>query len=753
MDTSWHLAIDFGTSNSAAAHTPPSTTRVEALALTHRSNIMPSAVFIDGDDSSTLLTGDTALSRGRRDPSRLLLSPKRYIDHDNVQLAGQDISLHTVVGAVIGAALKAGKSQHAGQDPASVTLTHPEAWSAHSVDQLKSAATKAGISSSAIRTISEPRAAAIHYASQQRVSTGGHVAVFDFGGGTLDVAVLKSQEDGNFKVVAAKGDNSLGGRTIDNLLYRWVLDQIDHNDPDRADELRSAPMSVTHALEANIREAKEMLSDTSSTTISVSTPTGETDILITREEFNGIIEQSIQRGVELTQATLSQAGVDSKDTPIYMTGGSSRIPFVQNQLGEVGTVMTLDDPKTVVSRGALLATLRGFTGASPISDANSSSSHTSGPGHNGANQGGSYGAGDAAGAGAAGAAGAGAAAAAAYGGGAQNSSGNQGNPFANATRPGTSQAGPGAQGSQNGDAAGSRGNQNQTAAFATPGAASGAGTQASGPSTNQYGSGNYSSYGSASTTSSGEQKKSKAPLIAAGVLVAALVIGGGAYALTSGGDESGNGGQQINNASGNNDGEGNGDGPVGDNGLPPFSEKNTLPDRSPSNRSEDSPYADFLQVFPDAKNFMPTNFYNRVNFCKKEKEEPFNLNNTWQNSPELFHDCLMDRNFMGEYSESHAFTASLAILEGEEAKKNYDFLKSNPTVNLETVQEAGNGWPEIIHVKINDEYRTGTMVIWYPEEQMLITGDLDRQDEDQPLNEEQQVKAVAEFFNFAPPSE
>jgi len=186
------------------------------------------------------------------------------------------------------------------------------------------------------------------------------VAVFDFGGGTLDIAVLRAEQNGDFSVVAAKGDNTLGGRTIDNVLYRWVLDQVEHNDPDTADELKSAEVSVMHSLDQSIREAKEMLSDTSSATITVSTPRGEHDFLITRDEFNTLIDKVVGRAVELTQAALSQAGVD-KSTPIYMTGGSSRIPYVQNRLGEVGTVMTLDDPKTVVARGALAATMMGFT--------------------------------------------------------------------------------------------------------------------------------------------------------------------------------------------------------------------------------------------------------------------------------------------------------------------------------------------------------------------------------------------------------
>ena len=354
----WHIAVDFGTSNSAAAHTAPMTGAVETLPLSHRSNLIPSAVFVQADGA--IHCGDSAISLGRRDPSRLVPAPKRYIGHDQVQVAGQDVPLNALIGAVLYGVLERGRAQHSGENPTTVALTHPESWSVHNVDMLLSAAATVGLSKDTIRTISEPRAAAIHYAAQQHIPAGSHVAVFDFGGGTLDIAVLRAEQNGDFSVVAAKGDNTLGGRTIDNVLYRWVLDQVEHNDPDTADELKSAEVSVMHSLDQSIREAKEMLSDTSSATITVSTPRGEHDFLITRDEFNTLIDKVVGRAVELTQAALSQAGVD-KSTPIYMTGGSSRIPYVQNRLGEVGTVMTLDDPKTVVARGALAATMMGFT--------------------------------------------------------------------------------------------------------------------------------------------------------------------------------------------------------------------------------------------------------------------------------------------------------------------------------------------------------------------------------------------------------
>ncbi|WIM71946.1 Hsp70 family protein [Corynebacterium suedekumii] len=511
MADTWHLAVDFGTSNSSAAHTAPMSGTVEAVALSHRSNLMPSAVFVDGDgEARTILTGDTALSRGRRDPSNLLPSPKRYIDHDDVQLAGRAVSLVEVVGSVFTGILERARAQHAGQDPESVTLTHPEGWSVHSVDQLVAAVEHAGVPRDHIRLISEPRAAAIHYAAQQTVTPGEHVAVFDFGGGTLDIAVLEAEKDGNFRVVAAKGDNSLGGRTVDNLLYRWVISQVEHDDPDLADYLRNAPVSVMHSLDVNIRDAKEILSDTSSATITVSTPNGEHDLLITRDEFNEVIARSVDRACELTLAALEQAGVNQSTTPIYMTGGSSRIPYMQNRLGEIGTVMTLDDPKTVVSRGALAATLLGFT---TTADGKAGPTRTAGAGQTGGNpfaSGGPAAASAAGGPAAAGAAGAAAADAS-----------TDGNPFA-AGAPGAGAAGaPGAPSDQPAQQTAAVPTTDAGAGYGTPGAAGGA-TGGSVPSSH-------------STSSGG----SPAKLLGIGGAIGAVVVVGGLLWFFLGGDDEG----------------------------------------------------------------------------------------------------------------------------------------------------------------------------------------------------------------------
>ncbi|MDK8869707.1 Hsp70 family protein [Corynebacterium macclintockiae] len=704
MTNAWHLAIDFGTSNTAAAHQSPMGKEISALALTHRSNILPSAVFLDSphgahaaaDGEPTLLNGDSALARGRRDPSRLLLSPKRYIDHDEVKLAAKDLPLTKVVGSVLATVLRSGKAQHANKDPETVTLTHPEAWSAHSVDQLKRSAIAAGIPEKSLRFLSEPRAAAIHYASQQSVRAGSHVAVFDFGGGTLDIAVLEAKPNGNFEVVAAKGDNSLGGRTIDNLMYRWVLDQLEHDDPDLADYLRSAPIATVHALESSIREAKEILSDTSSATISVSTPHGETDLLITRDEFNNVIEQSIMRGVELTRAALAQAGVDSTKTPIYMTGGSSRVPFVQDRLGEVGTVMTLDDPKTVVSRGALAATLRGFTDGGAPDSANRT-----------ANAGGAA-------AGVAGAAGAAGAASAATGGGAAAGGSSRPTP---ATSPGMPRA------NQNGSSPTSsfpNPAQNNTQSFSRPPQASSFGPGA--PSS--YGPSNFAS-ARATATSAGRKKSNTPVIVTASLAILAVVVAIGFVALNGGGDGKGGG---------------NGGG-SDDSGNPPFSETSTF--ALPANATDSDLYKVLPTLLPEVKDYMPTNFYNRMRTCEAETKKPPFLGDAFRNMDNKMYSCLPDYNSLDGKNGNLTYSGFRYILTGDEAKKVYDHAESS-SIKSTKIQDAGNGWPEIRMYPATSEYGAPDIMIWYPDQKGIVVS------RGENGASEDEIKKMLKFFNLMP---
>lgn len=349
----WLLSVDFGTSNTAAAHTAAVSGATETLPLSHTSNVMPSGVFVAGPDR--IAVGDHALDEAQRFPAGFLPAPKRLVGQGSVSVNGVELPTWQPVAAIFRTVFSRAAAVHAGQIPARLLLTHPEAWSPAQVDVLRQAAAAAGMDPAATVTVSEPRAAAAHYVRGNRVPPGGRIAVFDFGGGTLDVAVLGTDADGGFEVVAARGDNALGGKTLDAAVRSWVIEQLDARDPDLSTALRS-PVA-RRALDESIRRAKEFLSDAPSATISVAADGVAETLQITRDEFEELIAEPVTAAVRLTRAVFDDAGVSAENpvSAIFLTGGTSRVPLVQRALQDLGPVATLDDPKTVVARGAIAA--------------------------------------------------------------------------------------------------------------------------------------------------------------------------------------------------------------------------------------------------------------------------------------------------------------------------------------------------------------------------------------------------------------
>jgi hypothetical protein len=356
----WLLAVDFGTSNTAAAHVSEASGAVQPLPLAHAGNLMPSAVFVDA--SGQVEVGDVALNRAAFDPTGFIAGPKRNLSagQSTFRIGAGEVPAHTVVAGVLRVALVKGQAQHEGRLPSGLVLTHPEDWSTAQIRVLTDAANAIGFPESMIRTVSEPRAAAFYYARGGTIRPGDRVAVFDFGGGTLDVAVLSATEDGNFEVNSAGGDNALGGRNFDAIIRRWAERRLGDEDPELLELLQGGRLSSreAHQVEEAVRTAKEVLSEAPQASIEIAIGARQAVLWLTRAEFEGLIATEVGRGTGLAQSVLQQAGGASVSA-VYMTGGSSRIPMVRNALGRLGPVATLDDPKTVVAQGALIAVTRG----------------------------------------------------------------------------------------------------------------------------------------------------------------------------------------------------------------------------------------------------------------------------------------------------------------------------------------------------------------------------------------------------------
>ena len=356
MSNDWILSIDFGTSNTAAAHTNPTRGGIEAVSLSHDRMTMPSSVYIETPDHVD--TGDVALNKAEDNPDGFLAAPKRVVPQQVFQINGYDVPSSTPVAAILDSVVKRASREHNDQRPSELVLTHPEAWSDAEVKVLLDAAEKLGLNATTIRTVSEPQAAAQYYSTNSPLEPGDKIAVFDFGGGTLDVAALQVQPDGSFHIIAARGDNTLGGKSFDAFIRRWVDQQLEDDYPEHLEYLRRrAPLSDRHAVEDSIRRAKELLSEHPTATISVPGDGETIRLQLTRSEFEEIIRHPVQRAVDLARATLIDAGINNPHDlkALYLTGGSSRVPLVQEEIKALGPVATLDDPKLVVAQGAISA--------------------------------------------------------------------------------------------------------------------------------------------------------------------------------------------------------------------------------------------------------------------------------------------------------------------------------------------------------------------------------------------------------------
>jgi Fe-S protein assembly chaperone HscA len=189
-----------------------------------------------------------------------------------------------------------------------------------------------------LRIINEPTAASLAYGLDKRRQ--GLIAVYDFGGGTFDISILKV-EDGVFQVLATNGDTHLGGDDIDRLLVERVLDETrQHVTAEDMQELRKAVIA-----------AKIELSDRDVAEIRV----GRYTRRIMRSEFEALIRPIVERTLAPCRQALADASLDpSRIDEVVMVGGSTRIPLVRQRVGELfgRTPHTELNPDEVVALGA-----------------------------------------------------------------------------------------------------------------------------------------------------------------------------------------------------------------------------------------------------------------------------------------------------------------------------------------------------------------------------------------------------------------
>lgn len=332
---------------------------------------IPSIVFLD--DSGQMLVGDSAARRAVLEPARSAREFKRrFGDTTPIFVGGSPYSADALMAELLKSAM-AQVVERQGGPPTSLAITHPANWGSYKLELLEQVVRRANVDSAVM--LSEPEAAVLNYAQNERVPAGSVIAVFDLGGGTFDASVIRKTTDGVETLGEPEGLERLGGIDLDETVFNFVVQHLD-GALDDIEMDSDVVLSALARLKADCVDAKVALSSDESASIPVMLPSVQTTVRITRGEFESLARPALASAIEALRRALSSAGVSADElTAVLLAGGSSRIPIVAEMVAaEVGRPVAVDaHPKHIVARGAALAAMNaaggGAASAAPVTAA------------------------------------------------------------------------------------------------------------------------------------------------------------------------------------------------------------------------------------------------------------------------------------------------------------------------------------------------------------------------------------------------
>ena len=351
------VGIDLGTTNSLVAALRSGLS--EPLADANGNVILPSAVRYHAD---RVEVGESARLAASSDPFNTVLSVKRLMGRglSDVKQLGEQLPYRFVggeshmpfidtvqgpkspveVSAEILKVLRERAEKTLGGELLGAVITVPAYFDDAQRQATKDAAKLAGLN--VLRLLNEPTAAAVAYGLDQ--SAEGVVAIYDLGGGTFDISILRLT-GGVFEVLATGGDSALGGDDFDHAIASWMVEQAGLSadlDPGTQRTLLQAACA-----------AKEALTDASSVTVAF----GGWQSELTREAFDAMIEPMVARSLKACRRAVRDANIEIEDVQaVVMVGGSTRVPRVREAVAQMfgREPLTDIDPDQVVAIGAAI---------------------------------------------------------------------------------------------------------------------------------------------------------------------------------------------------------------------------------------------------------------------------------------------------------------------------------------------------------------------------------------------------------------
>ncbi|HGG59828.1 MAG TPA: Fe-S protein assembly chaperone HscA, partial [Gammaproteobacteria bacterium] len=352
--------IDLGTTNSLVATVRSGV--AETLPDEQGRHLLPSVVNYSVDPP---IVGYEALEMAAEDPLNTIASVKRLMGRSagdleassgwrQYRFAESESNVPRIVtasgertpievSADILRALKARAEATLGGELQGVVITVPAYFDDAQRQATKDAAKLAGLN--VFRLLNEPTAAAVAYGLDS--GQEGVIAVYDLGGGTFDISILRLNK-GVFEVLATGGDSALGGDDFDHAIADWIIEQMQGG----AGQDASAMQRILE----RARAAKEALSEQERVTIEVQREDGGLwSGELSREAFNALIAPLVKKTILACRRALRDAGIAREDViQTVMVGGSTRVPLVRERVGEFfGQPPLVDiDPDRVVAIGA-----------------------------------------------------------------------------------------------------------------------------------------------------------------------------------------------------------------------------------------------------------------------------------------------------------------------------------------------------------------------------------------------------------------
>ncbi len=345
------VGIDLGTTNSLVAYTDAQTGQPKCIPGPYGSTLCPSIVSLDPDGS--VIVGEPARRRLLTQPERTIYSVKRLMGRgpadiqDELKLfpfridpssknvirvrLGEKVFTPPEISAFILRELKNWAEAYFGETVDRAVITVPAYFNDAQRQATKDAGRIAGLE--VLRLVNEPTAAALAYGLHEKQR--GRVAVYDLGGGTFDISVLRliSTSDGDiYQVLSTNGDTHLGGDDIDNLLQSFVHELVLQHDEidfsphgELAQELRRALIIVKH-----------QLSESETATLRFSPPNGTVFIHeFTRGAFEALIRPVVDRTMDPVRQALADARLKPADMDeVVLVGGATRTPLIRRTVQE-----------------------------------------------------------------------------------------------------------------------------------------------------------------------------------------------------------------------------------------------------------------------------------------------------------------------------------------------------------------------------------------------------------------------------------